>query len=49
MENQPFTAYLNSMELLMNQAEREMDLEALRCFLQATEQKIARLKWLWLD
>ena len=49
MEVSDFTEYLKKMEALMNQAEREMNVETLRCFLQATEQKVAQLKWLWLE
>ena len=49
MESKSFTDYLKEMEGLMNQAEQNMDLETLRCFLQATDQKVARLKWLWFE
>ena len=49
MDAKTFNQYLIEMETLMNQAEREMDIKTLRCFLQATEQKVAQLKWLWLE
>ena len=49
MESKSFTDYLKQMEDLMSQVERDMDTKTLRCFLQATEQKIAHLKWLWLE
>ena len=49
MEASEFAIYLKKIEVMFNQAEREMGVETLRCFLQATEQKVAQLKWLWLE
>ena len=49
MERNSFSDYLINMEALMNQAEAELDLDTLRCFLKATEQKINQLNWLWFE